>query len=530
MRRAGRLLVSVFLASVLVVVPADSALAGGVYLGAGGSVTINGAAYEAIDPTADLFNQSVFSPFVSLVGGSVIEGYNTDYRPTQFDENDTAAATRSILLSDVPQILASTALHRVFRLEIDQDMSASSYLTLDTVEIYESLFSDLCGYPFDGSNSSGHVDCTTNNTATLIYDMDAGENSYIVLEDNGSGITQDLELLVPDSLFSQDPNCDWKGVGCTTFVHLYSQFGGDIEPLHPNNGGPEQWGVIDLPATNTAPVVDSVAATDVGSAQTGETSYSFSVTYSDDFEVWVFGLDTDDVTVTGPGGALTVTGVSEPTGTDGSPRTATYTVIPPGGSWDSEDNGTYTIGVVGSEVWDIFGESVVADASLATFNVNAETEPVPLDGTYEGTSVIKTSIPLLGNNKIETWQTVPTFSGGLFLIELPPPLPSGSNPYLPGEVALIRSGQNSALYGLSHDHLLYQLELWIIAELQSQLGLETEVMDRPVKLFHGEVRVMEGDGLRSIKLKLLFEYDVYLLTGEELGKASIEVKFEGITY
>ena len=67
-----------------------------------------------------------------------------------------------------------------------------------------------------------------------------------------------------------------------------------------------------------------------------------------------------------------MTSAVESTGTNGTPRTGVYTVTPPGGSWDSGDNGTYTIGMVGNQVSDdgtpqLF---VPADTSLTTFEVS----------------------------------------------------------------------------------------------------------------------------------------------------------------
>jgi hypothetical protein len=128
---------------------------------------------------------------------------------------------------------------------------------------------------------------------------------------------------------------------------------------------------FDVNATNTVPTVSSFLAEDVINTDLGETSYSFTVTYADVGGVDVSSIDTSDVTVTGPGGPLTVTAAVEASGTDGSPKMVTYTVTPPGGSWDAADNGTYTIGIVGGQVLDINGAAVAANASLTTFEVNS---------------------------------------------------------------------------------------------------------------------------------------------------------------
>ena len=65
-------------------------------------------------------------------------------------------------------------------------------------------------------------------------------------------------------------------------------------------------------------------------------------------------LGTGDITVTGPGGYnVTATYVGVNIATDGTPRVATYTITPPGGSWDSADAGTFTINVGSSQVTDM---------------------------------------------------------------------------------------------------------------------------------------------------------------------------------
>jgi hypothetical protein len=187
-----------------------------------------------------------------------MRGYNTDFRPVQFDENNSATFTLSRLLSEIPIVNEGGVDYREFQLDANQNDSGSGataeyYLTLDTFELYESPFDLLCGYPFDGSGG-GHTGCTTDNTATMIYDMDAGEDNFIVMNVNnnpGSG-KRDLRTLVPDSLFNADPNCDPGAVGCTTYVTTYSEFGADFDAgdpdellqlAHGNNDGFEEWGV-----------------------------------------------------------------------------------------------------------------------------------------------------------------------------------------------------------------------------------------------------------------------------------------------
>ncbi len=72
----------------------------------------------------------------------------------------------------------------------------------------------------------------------------------------------------------------------------------------------------------------------------------------------------------GPGGfsqLATLVGVDP--ATDGTPRTATYQITPPGGAWDSADGGTYTVALEANQVRDTAGNAAAA-TTLGTFTVN----------------------------------------------------------------------------------------------------------------------------------------------------------------
>jgi len=216
------------------------------------TVTINGAIFEVFNPT-DPSGSGLFDAFVRLSSNKlVIQGYNTSYRPLQFEENNSGTFTKSALLSAVPQFNINGVIYREFQLDINQNTPIPSrYETLDNVELYESdsTLGFLCGYPFDGS-----VTCGSNNSGTMVYGMDVGEDNFMVLDytnNTGSG-KRDLKLLVPNNLFNQSQACVYGGAGCTTDVTLYSKFGGDSDPLngnpllqvpHGNNDGFEEWGV-----------------------------------------------------------------------------------------------------------------------------------------------------------------------------------------------------------------------------------------------------------------------------------------------
>jgi CSLREA domain-containing protein len=128
-----------------------------------------------------------------------------------------------------------------------------------------------------------------------------------------------------------------------------------------------------LPFTGQVYIIDKTAptaslnASNVAAA--GGASYSFTVTYSDNTAIEIASLGTGDVRVTGPGGFNSLaTFNSVNSGTNGTPRTATYSITPPGGSWDVADNGMYTVALEASQVLDTVGNAGAAGA-LGTFQV-----------------------------------------------------------------------------------------------------------------------------------------------------------------
>ncbi|KUJ86188.1 hypothetical protein AVO45_04310, partial [Ruegeria marisrubri] len=136
-------------------------------------------------------------------------------------------------------------------------------------------------------------------------------------------------------------------------------------------------GLIQRADTN-GPFVQSSAAANIGPAQAGTTTTGVTVTYADNEAIDTATIDVGDITVTGPGGALSVTGVSLDTANDGTPRTATYTVAAPGGSWDSADDGAYTVALLAGEVADTSGNTVAANANLTAFNVDTVDTIIPV--------------------------------------------------------------------------------------------------------------------------------------------------------
>jgi Domain of unknown function (DUF4347)/Legume lectin domain/Beta xylosidase C-terminal Concanavalin A-like domain len=140
----------------------------------------------------------------------------------------------------------------------------------------------------------------------------------------------------------------------------------------------ENWELTTFSSDATAPTAQLAAP----NVTTGSNSYSFNVTYSDATAVKVSSLDSTDVQVTGSGGfSQLATLVSVDAASDGTPRTATYRITPPGGTWDTADNGSYAVALQANQVSDTSGNLATATA-LGTFQVNIPTPP-PIETLFQ---------------------------------------------------------------------------------------------------------------------------------------------------
>lgn len=107
-----------------------------------------------------------------------------------------------------------------------------------------------------------------------------------------------------------------------------------------------------------------------GVSEPGRGPLQFTVTYSDNAAIDVSTLGNDDIFVTGPNGfsrAASFVGVDNLS--NGSPRTATYSIAPPAAQWLPSDNGTYSISILPDSVSDTEG-AFVPTRELGQFNVS----------------------------------------------------------------------------------------------------------------------------------------------------------------
>ena len=161
-------------------------------------------------------------PAPSLDG--IEQGYNTDYRPVQFDEKTDAPHTHSILLGDVPIVTIGGTQYRQFLLDLNEPQGGKQNpISMDMFEIFLGDAADLSDYP----SFNGH--------AYKIYDMDLPADTSILLDaatNKGGSGKGDMYAFVPNALFT----------GVNQYVYLHSLFGST--PEYATQGGFEEWGII----------------------------------------------------------------------------------------------------------------------------------------------------------------------------------------------------------------------------------------------------------------------------------------------
>lgn len=190
------------------------------------SGTINGALFETniVQPTGS----GVIHSFVRISSNATIEqGYNTDGRPLQYDENSSPTFTRKLPLADLQVVTKGGVDYYGFLLDINQQGSVP-LLNINDIEVYQGDAGNLLGFT-PGSGFGIH--------STAVYKMDGVSDNGILLDYNinsGSG-SGDMWMFIKKSAFS----------GTGQFVYLYSKFG---DP-NVNNDGYEEWAAVVGPNT-----------------------------------------------------------------------------------------------------------------------------------------------------------------------------------------------------------------------------------------------------------------------------------------
>jgi uncharacterized delta-60 repeat protein len=120
------------------------------------------------------------------------------------------------------------------------------------------------------------------------------------------------------------------------------------------------------PPPDTLAPTASINPVDITSG--GGVIHAITVEFADNAAVDVSSIGPEDVTISGPGGALTVSGVQVNPPANGTNVSATYQINAPGGTWDSDDDGNYSIVLNAGAVRDTSGN--VNSQVSAGFSVN----------------------------------------------------------------------------------------------------------------------------------------------------------------
>jgi len=166
--------------------------------------------------------------FVRIQANGNEQGYNTDFRPLQYDEQSSPTFTRSLLLSTVPTVNIGGTLFREFILDINQQ-GADPLLTLNRIIVSLRPSGNSAGATAtDGVAFGAAAGLFTDDT--LVYDSGLANTIEMNFNLNAGSGKGDMFLYIPNSAFT----------GPNTFVYLYSEFG-----FGPNdtNDGFEEWAV-----------------------------------------------------------------------------------------------------------------------------------------------------------------------------------------------------------------------------------------------------------------------------------------------
>jgi hypothetical protein len=201
---------------------------------AGSAGTLNGAQFiqrsHGADDDASLsFLRLQESNLLSSLFGGAEEGYNTSARPLQFDAVGGLNVTRSLKLSEIPEVTIGGVQYREFLLTVNQPANSPT-ITLDELRIFVSGNGSLRGYNTNNGRLAG---------LTASYNMDAGGNNSVRINDNLNKTDADVRVLIPSSVLGSNPD---------SYIYLYSKF--SSAPLTSLFSRYESW-AVNVPQSTT---------------------------------------------------------------------------------------------------------------------------------------------------------------------------------------------------------------------------------------------------------------------------------------
>ncbi|MCA8987832.1 MAG: trypsin-like serine protease, partial [Planctomycetaceae bacterium] len=177
---------------------------------------------------------------------------------------------------------------------------------------------------------------------------------------DGTTLTVDYGFDGPGGVWNANDN------GSYQFVTLNNQLPSDF----PNQSGYTQLGTftVNVPVDSQIP---AASGTLPDLTRGGAPEQNIRVIYSDNFGIDASTLGNNDVVIRKTDGTFLTSAnlLGDNTRRDAGTIQALYTFTPPGGTWDSSDNGTYQIIVRGNSISDTSGH-FVNQTTIDTFSVN----------------------------------------------------------------------------------------------------------------------------------------------------------------
>lgn len=208
--------------------------------------------------------------------------------------------------------------------------------------------------PVTGVDIQDFKRVTAGISAANITNVTGTDDTYIVVVDTGTGNgTLQLNLIDDDSI-TNALKVPLGGMGVNNGDAIGERY--DFDRALPNA---------------TTQLTDITVA--------GGTVYPVTITYTDDTGLDLTAVGSGDIRVVGGNGfdRLLEFVKSETTETS---VIATYQLIPPGGTWDRSDNGTYTLSLVANEIRDRTGLAA-SGGDLGSFTVNIALPLLPSNPT-----------------------------------------------------------------------------------------------------------------------------------------------------
>ncbi len=234
-----------------------------------------------------------FPAFLSMSHSQNESGYNSDFRPVQFNETTNANHNHSLLLANIPIVegdgtggTIEGVLYREFLLDTNEGGTGDNrFISLDELQIWQEQSGNLTGF-ISNVGFTGGVNY-------LAYDLDAGGDSWIAIDSDlssGSG-KSDVRVLIPNVAFNPS----------VPYVYLFSEFGLTGGSWISNNGN-EEWAVRGGKTgpgggTKAALNISKSASVDGGTADQDGEVITYSMTLANTGNVNLTGITVSDPSV-----------------------------------------------------------------------------------------------------------------------------------------------------------------------------------------------------------------------------------------